>query len=71
MHRRWLWVRLCHTHLMLHPQEKNGDIITFAQFEEENLSSETQNLLSENRDNEEINDEYDDDSIMPPLISEE
>ena len=28
------------------PREKTGDIITFTQFEEGNLLSETQNLLS-------------------------
>ena len=43
---------------------KTGDIITFVQFEEGNLLSETCNDT-------ESGDEYDDDSIMPPLISEE
>ena len=43
---------------------QTGEIITFVQFEEGNLSSET-------HDNEESGDESDDNSIMPPLISEE
>ena len=46
------------------PREKTGDIITFAQFEEENLLSETSN-------NAKIGDKSYDDSIMPPLLSEE
>ena len=37
---------------------ETGDIITFAQFEEGNL-------LSETRDDAESGDEYDDDSILP------
>ena len=41
-----------------------GDIITFSQFEEGDL-------LSETRDNRESGKEYDDDSTLPPLISEE
>ena len=45
---------------------KSGNIITFAQFEEGDLISET-------RENAEIDDESgdesDDDSIMPPLLS--
>ena len=44
--------------------EQNGNIITFAQFEEGTLVSET-------RKDAEIGDESDDDSIMIPLISEE
>ena len=43
---------------------QTGDIITFAPFEEGGL-------LSETRDGSESGDEYDEDSIMPPLISEE
>ena len=43
---------------------KTGDIITLTQFEEGNL-------LSETRNDAEISDESDDDSIMPPLLSEE
>ena len=50
---------------------KTGDIITFTQFEEGGLISETHYLLSETRDNAEISNKYDYDSIMPPLISEE
>ena len=45
-------------------KEQTGDIITFAQFEEGDL-------LSETRNNGESSDESDDDSIMPPLLSEE
>ena len=45
-------------------REQNGDIITFTQFEEGNLSSETPNDA-------ESGDKSDDDSIMPPLLSEE
>ena len=44
------------------PKEQTGDIITFTQFEEGDL-------LSETRDNSESGDESDDNSIMPPLIS--
>ena len=51
--------------------EKTGDIITFAQFEEGDLLSETQNLLSETHHDREIDNEYDYDSTMPPLISKE
>ena len=42
----------------------NGDIITFAQFEEGSILTKTHNDA-------EIGDKYDDDSIMPPLLSEE
>ena len=52
-------------------REKTGNMITFSQFEEGNLLSETYNLLSETRDDEEIGNKYDDVSNMPPLISEE
>ena len=45
-------------------KEKTGDIITFAQFEDEGL-------LSETHDNAESGDRYDDDSIMPPLLIKE
>ena len=44
-------------------KEQTGDIIMFAQFEEGDL-------LSETCDNAESGDESDDDSILPPLISE-
>ena len=44
--------------------EQTGDIITFAQFEEGSL-------LSETCDDEESSDESDDDSILPPIIREE
>ena len=46
------------------PKKQTSDIITFTQFEEGNL-------LSKNHDDAECGDESDDDSIMPPLISEE
>ena len=39
--------------------KKNGKIITFTQFEEGNLWSEMQNLLSETRDYTERSNEYD------------
>ena len=42
----------------------NGGILAFAQFEEDNLLCETRNYA-------EIGGEYDDDSIMPPLLIEE
>ena len=45
-------------------KEQTGDIITFAQFEEGNL-------LSETREDTESGDKSDDDSIMPPLLSKE
>ena len=48
-----------------------GDIITFVHFEEGNVLSETQNLLAETRDNTESGKQYDDDSTMLTLISEE
>ena len=43
---------------------KTGDIITFAHFEEGDLSSETRNDA-------ESGDKYDDDSTIPPLLSKE
>ena len=52
-------------------REKTSNIITFTQFEEGNLLSETQNLLSETCDDAESGNESDDDSTIPPLISEE
>ena len=63
---------MCHTHLMLHLQgKKTGNIITFKQFEEGNVLSETQNLLSEACDDTESDNKSDENSTMPPLISEE
>ena len=50
-------------------REQTGDLIIFAQFEEGNLLSETQNILSETRDDTESGNKYDDDSAMPQLIS--
>ena len=52
-------------------RKKTGDIIAFTQFEEGNLLSETQNLLSETRDNTESGNKSDDISTLPPLISKE
>ena len=49
---------------------KTGDIITFAQFEEGNISSET-NSPSDICNDAESNEKSDDDSIIPPLISKE
>ena len=45
-------------------REQTGDIITFSQFVEGDL-------LYENCDDTESGNKYDDDSTMPPLISEE
>ena len=45
-------------------KKQTDNIITFTQFEEENL-------LSETHDNEQISEESNDHSIMPPLISKE
>ena len=45
-------------------KEKTGYIITFTQFEEEDL-------LYKTRDNSGRGDKSDDNSIVPPLISEE
>ena len=45
-------------------KEQTGDIIMFAQFEEENI-------LSETRNNAESGDESEDNSIIPPLLSKE
>ena len=52
-------------------REKTGDTITFAQFEEEDLLSETRNLLGQTHDNMESGTKYGDNSTMPPLICEE
>ena len=51
-----------YTHCATSSRGKTGDIITFEQFEEENL-------LSETREDAESGDKSDEDSIMPPLIS--
>ena len=51
--------------------EQTGDIITFTQFEEENLWYKMQNLLYEACDDMESSNESDEDSTMLPLISEE
>ena len=53
-----------YTPISTSPKEKTVDIITFAQFEKGSL-------LFETYDNVESCDEYDDDSIIPPLLSEE
>ena len=45
-------------------REKTGNIITFAQFEEGGLVTRTRNDAG-------IVDEYDDNSIIPPLLSKE
>ena len=45
-------------------REKTGDIITFTQFEEGNI-------LTKTRNDAEIGDESDDNSILPPLLREE
>ena len=48
--------------------EQNGDIITFIQFKEGNLLSETRKDAERNEKN---GEKSDDDSIMPPLLSGE
>ena len=53
------------------PRKQTGDIITFIQFEEGNLLSETQNLLSETCDNTESGNESDDNLTMPQFFIEE
>ena len=59
----WLYNRMCHTYLMLNLQGKqNGDIITFPQFEEENL-------LTETCDNKVGRKKYYDNLTMPTLTS--
>ena len=45
-------------------REQTGNIITFAQFEEGDI-------LTKTRNNAESGDKSDDDSIIPPLMSEE
>ena len=50
---------------------KNGNITTFTRFKEGNLLSDTHNLLSETCDYTECGKEYDDNSTMQPLTSEE
>ena len=50
--------------------EQTDKIITFAQFEEDNLLSETQNLLSKTCDDAENGNKSDEDSTMPQFISE-
>ena len=47
---------------------KTGDIITFMQFEERNLVSETREDVESG---DKSGNKSDDDSIMPPLIVEE
>ena len=44
-------------------REQTGDIITFAQFEEGNIIIKTRNDA-------ESGEKFDDDSMMPPLLSE-
>ena len=51
--------------------EKTGNITTFTQFQEEDYWFETQNLLSKTRNGTESGNKYDNNSTMPPLISEE
>ena len=52
-------------------REQTGDIITFAQFEEGDLSSEPQNLLSDTRDDAESSNKSDDYSKIPKLCGME
>ena len=53
-----------HTTCDTSSREQTGNIITFTQFEEGNI-------LTKNCDDAEIGDKSDDDSIMPPLMSQE
>ena len=57
-------IEVTHTPCATSSKEQTGNILTFAQFEEGNLVSETHN-------NVESGDESDDNSIMQPLLSEE
>ena len=50
---------------------KNGDIITFTQFEEGNLLYDARNLLSETFDITESSNKSNEGSTLPPLISEQ
>ena len=52
----------------IYSKEQTGNIITFTQFEEGNLLSETR---EDTEINDKSSDKSDDDSIMPPLLSEE
>ena len=47
-------------------REQTGNIVPFAQFEEGNSLSETQNLLSKTHENIESVNKSDDNSTMPP-----
>ena len=53
-----------YTPCALSSREKTVDIITFTQFEEGNILTKTQNYAKSG-------DKSDDNSIMPPLLSEE
>ena len=57
-----------HTTYATYSWGKTGDIIMFAKFEEGNLWSETQDLLSETCDNTESGNESNVSSNMPQLI---
>ena len=60
-----------YTPCAIYSREQTGDIFTLAQFEEGDLLSGTQNLLSETRDDTESGNKSNDNSAMPPLMSEE
>ena len=65
MPKRWLCVlRVSYISCAKSSKEKTGNIIKFMQFEEGDL-------LSETCDDAECGDKYNDDSIIPPLISVE
>ena len=53
-----------YTPCLMSSREQTGNIITFTNFEEVNI-------LTRTRSNAESDDESNDDSIMPPLLSEE
>ena len=55
---------LTYTPYDIYSKEQTGNITTFTQFEEGNL-------LSGTHENAESGDKFDDNLIMPPLISEE
>ena len=58
-----MWPEFLYIPYTTSSKERTSNIITFAQFEEGGLLSESHNST-------EIGDEYDDNSTLPPLISE-
>ena len=62
---------VAYIHYATYSREQDGDIITFAYFEEGFLLSEICNLLSETSEDMESHNKYDYNSTLPLLISEE